>query len=139
MHFDVNWLAIIVATIAGFAVGAAWYTALGKQWRAARGKTREPLGTGPAPFLIGFITELVMAYFMAVVIQALFGSVTVWNGILAGAHMWVGFVITTMILNHRYQGAPWKLTLIDGGHLLLVLVVQGIVIGLFGGGAVPAA
>lgn len=139
MHFDVNWLAIIVATIAGFAVGAGWYTALGKQWMAALGKTREQLGTGPAPFIIGFITELVMAYFMAVVIQALFGSTTVWNGTMAGAHMWVGFVITTMILNHRYQGAPWKLTLIDGGHLLLVLVVQGIVLGLFGGGAVPAA
>jgi hypothetical protein len=139
MHFDVNWLAIIVATVAGFAVGAAWYTLLGKQWMAALGKTREELGTGPTPFIVGFITELVMAYFLAVVIQALFGSTNVWNGILAGAHMWVGFVITTMILNHRYQGASWRLTLIDGAHLLAVLIVQGIVLGLFGGGAVPAA
>lgn len=46
--------------------------------------------------------------------------------------MWVGFVITSMILNHRYQGAPWSLTLIDGGYLLGVLLVQGVVIGLFG-------
>jgi len=134
MHFDVNWLAVIVATIAGFAVGAAWYMTLGNQWMAALGKTREQLASGPVPYIFGIIVELVMAYFMAVVIRALFGEVNIVNGLMAGAHMWLGFVITTMILNHRYQGAPWKLTLIDGGHMLAVLLVQGLVIGLFGGG-----
>ena len=139
MHFDVNWLAVIVATIAGFAVGAAWYTSLGKQWLAALGKTRDQLNAGPAPYTIGIIVELIMAYFMAVVISALFGEINVWNGLMAGAHMWLGFVITTMILNHRYQNMSWRLTLIDGGHMLAVLLVQGLVIGLFGGGLAPAA
>jgi hypothetical protein len=37
-----------------------------------------------------------------------------------------------MIQGHRYEGAPWSRTLIDGGYMLAVLVVQGIVIGLFG-------
>jgi hypothetical protein len=135
MHFAVNWLAVIAATIAGFAVGAAWYTTLGKQWMASIGKTRDQLNAGPTPYVIGIAVELVMAYFMAVVITALFGSVTVWNGLLAGAHMWVGFILPPMILNHRYQNMPWSLTVIDGGHLLLVLLAQGLVIGLFGGAA----
>ncbi len=30
-------------------------------------------------------------------------------------------------------------TIIDGGYMLAVLLVQGLVIGLFGGGAAPAA
>jgi hypothetical protein len=46
--------------------------------------------------------------------------------------MWLGFVLTSMILNHRYQNSKWSLTLIDGAHLLLVLIAQGVVIGLFG-------
>ena len=133
MHFAVNWLAIIVATIAGFAVGAVWYITLGKQWMAAIGKTRDQLDAGPVPYIIGILVEAVMAYFLAVVIAALFGQVTVWNGLLAGAHMWLGFILPPMILNHRYQNMPWSLTVIDGGHLLLVLLVQGAVIGLFGG------
>ncbi|MGV3491340.1 MAG: DUF1761 domain-containing protein [Devosia sp.] len=133
MHFEVNWVAIIVATIAGFAVGAVWYTTLGKQWMAAIGKTREQLNAGPLPYVFGIAVEAVMAYFMAVVIAALFGEVNVWNGLLAGAHMWLGFIMPPMILNHRYQNMPWSLTVIDGGHLLLVLLVQGLVIGLFGG------
>ena len=133
MHFEVNWLAIIVATIAGFAVGAVWYTALGKQWMAAIGKTRDQLNTGPQPYVIGVIVELVMAYFLALVTSNLFGSVTVASGLMAGAHMWLGFIMPPMILNHRYQNMPWRLTALDGGHLLLVLLVQGLVIGLFGG------
>jgi hypothetical protein len=138
MHFAVNWLAIIVATIAGFAVGAAWYITLGKQWMASIGKTRDQLDAGPVPYIIGILVEGVMAYFMALVILALFGEVNVWNGLLAGAHMWVGFILPPMILNHRYQNMPWSLTVIDGAHLLLVLLAQGVVIGLFGGPVVPA-
>lgn len=138
MHFAVNWLAIIVATIAGFAVGAAWYITLGKQWMASIGKTRDQLDSGPVPYIIGILVEAVMAYFMALVIAGLFGEVNVWNGLLAGAHMWVGFILPPMILNHRYQNMPWSLTVIDGAHLLLVLLAQGLVIGLFGGPVVPA-
>ena len=139
-HFAVNWLAVIVAAVASFAVGAAWYMVLANQWLAAIGKTRQ-INADKTPHIWSGVVQLVMAYLIALVTPTLFGEVTVWNGILAGAHMWVGFVITSMIQGHRYQGAPWSLTAIDGGYLLVALIVQGIVIGLFGGPAVvpPAA
>lgn len=134
MVFYVNWLAVIVATIAGFAVGAAWYTTLGRPWLSAIGKTRDQLDASPVPYVIGIIVELVMALVLAVAIRSIFGEVNVANGLLTGAVMWLGFVIPPMILNHRYQNMPWRLTLIDGAHMLAVLLVQGLVIGLFGGG-----
>lgn len=139
MHFTVNWLAVIVAAIVSMAFGAVWYMTLAKQWIAAIGKTREQLNASWQPYAWTFAAELVMAYFIALVTPALFDATTVWTGILAGFHMWVGFIITAMIINHRYQNMPWRLTLIDGGHLLGVLIVQGIVIGLFGGVAAVAA
>jgi hypothetical protein len=140
MHFAVNWLAIVIAAVVSMAIGAVWYNVLGKQWMAALGKSKEQFNTADwTPFAWGFAVELVMAYFIALITPALFGSTDIWNGILAGAHMWVGFGITALILNHRYQGLPWKLTAIDGGYLLLALVSQGIVIGAFGGSAAPAA
>jgi hypothetical protein len=138
MAFEINWLAVIVATIAGFALGAAWYMSLGKQWLAAIGKTRDQLDAGPVPYVIGVAVELVMAVVLALTIRWIFGEVNVANGLLTGAVMWLGFVMPPMVLNHRYQNMPWQLTIIDGGHLLAVLLVQGLVIGLFGGGA-PAA
>jgi hypothetical protein len=140
-HFAVNWLAVVVAMIASMALGFVWYMALSKQWLAAIGKTRDQInGADFTPYVWSVIVQLVMAYFIALLTPLLFGEVSVWTGVLCGVHMWVGFVITSMILNHRYQGAPWSLTVIDGGYLLGVLIVQGIVIGLFGGGApAPAA
>ena len=132
-YFGVNWLAVIAAMVASMALGVAWYMALSKPWMAAVGKTREELQpSDPTPYIWSVVVQLVMAYFVALLTPLLFGSTNVANGALCGLHAWVGFVITSMILNHRYQRARWSLTVIDGGYLLGVLVVQGIVIGLFG-------
>ena len=46
LHFAVNWLAVILATVASFAFGAACYMGLSKQWLAALGRTRHELGVG---------------------------------------------------------------------------------------------
>ena len=131
----VNWIAVVVAAIASMALGFVWYMALGNQWMAALNKTREQImasGNQATPFIISFVMQLVMAYGLALFVPKLLGSTSVANGLLAGFLVWLGFVITSMIINHRYQGSKWSLTLIDGGYLLGVLLVQGVLIGLFG-------
>ena len=132
---SVNWLAIIVATIVSMALGFGWYMALGKQWMAALGRTREQImgqGNQATPFIIAALMQLVMAYFLALLTPKVLGATSLVTGVEMGFWLWLGFVITSMIINHRYQGSKWSLTLIDGGYLLGVLLVQGIVIGLFG-------
>ncbi|GLQ11492.1 hypothetical protein GCM10007913_34240 [Devosia yakushimensis] len=131
-HFAVNWLAVIVAAIVSFAFGAGWYMLLAKPWLAAIGKSREELEGDYTPFIWSGLVLLVMAYFIALLTPALTGATNVGNGLLVGAHMWVGFILTAMILNHRYEGRPWSLTAINGGYLLAVLLIDGLVIGLFG-------
>ncbi|HWA20165.1 MAG TPA: DUF1761 domain-containing protein [Devosia sp.] len=132
---SVNWIAIIVATIASMALGFVWYMLLANQWMAALNKSREDImspGSNPAtPFIISALMQLVMAYFLALFTPKLMGSLDVNNAVITGFHLWLGYVVTSMIINHRYQGAKWSLTAIDGGYLLGVLVVQGVVIGLF--------
>ncbi|WDR01738.1 DUF1761 domain-containing protein [Devosia algicola] len=128
-----NWLAIILAVVASMALGMGWYMALSRQWLEALGKKPEDINSAdPSPYVWSVAVQLVMAYFLAVLIPALTGAINPTNGALVGAQLWVGFVVTAMILNHRYQGANWSLTFIDAGYLLGVLVVQGVVIGLFG-------
>jgi hypothetical protein len=135
MFGSVNWLAIVVATVASMALGFGWYMVLANQWMAAINKTREQImtsGGGATPYILAALMQLVMAYSLALFIPRLMGATTVSNGLIVGFHAWLGFVITSMIINHRYQGSKWSLTLIDGGYLLGVLLVQGLVIGLFG-------
>lgn len=132
-HFAVNWLAVILATVASMALGFGWYMALSKQWLAASGRKAEDIDAKDvAPFIWSAAVQFVMAYFLALLTPVLTGATTVGNGLLVAAHMWFGFVLTSMIMNHRYQGRPWSLTAIDGGYLLCALLLQGIVIGLFG-------
>lgn len=131
-YSDVNWLAIALATLASFAFGALWYMGLSRQWMSALGKTREELQVGMTPFAWSLAVELVMAFFVALFTAAVFAEVTISNAVLVAVHLWLGFVITTLIMNHRYEGMSWRLTLIDGLHVLGVLVIQGVVIGLFG-------
>jgi putative effector of murein hydrolase LrgA (UPF0299 family) len=135
MNFgSVNWIAIVVAMVASMALGFGWYMVLAKQWMGAIGKTREQIeaNASATPFIISALMQLLMAYSLALFIPGLMGVTNVTNGLIVGFHAWLGFVITSMIINHRYQGSKWSLTLIDGGYLLGVLLVQGVVIGLFG-------
>jgi len=126
----VNYIAILVAAVAGFAFGAVWYMALGKPWMAAVGMTEQPK-PNPAVFLMAFVAQLIMAWMLAGALGHL-GDVSVVAGLITAALIWVGFVATTLVVNHRFQGAKWSLTLIDGGHWLGVLLIMGVVLGLFG-------
>lgn len=137
----VNYLAILVAAVASWGFGAAWYMALAKPWMAAAGfASKEAMfGSGgkpsPAPFVLAFGAELVMAWVLAGVIGHLGpGQATLGNGVISGFFLWLGFVVTTMAVNNAYTMRRPALTAIDGGHWLGVLLLQGAILGSMGAG-----
>ena len=139
IHFaDINWLAIVLATVASMALGMAWYTILGNQWMAALGKTREELmpegKNASMPFVIAGICQLIMAYFMYILIGALMSTsatdIQIIDALIIALHLWFGFILTSMLINHAYQGQKLSLTVIDSGYLLGVLLIQGLVLAL---------
>lgn len=129
----VNYLAILVATVAAFAFGAAWYMALSKPWLKAVRRDPTTMKMEIAPIITSFVALLVMAWVIAGLIGHLgIGQVTASNGVISGFFAWLGFMATTMTVNHRYEGFGWDLTLIDGGHWLGVALIMGAVIGWWG-------
>ncbi len=132
-----NYLAIVIAAVIGWLVGAVWYGALfGKPWMAANNLTPETIkarGAAVLPFVIAFAAQLIMAWVLAGLLGHLGpGQVTVRSGVISAAFCWLGFVITTMAVNNAFAGRKPALLLIDGGHWLAVLAVMGAVIGWFG-------
>ena len=125
-----NYFAILIAAIAAFGWGAAYYMTLSKQWLAAVGLTEQQLGNkrSPVPFIISFVALLMMGFVTAGVIGHL-GQVTVKAGIVTGLFLWLGFVVTTVFVNNAYPGRKFSLSVIDSIHWLGVLVIQGAVIG----------
>jgi hypothetical protein len=137
MHVTgISYFAVLVAAIASFAFGGVWYGLLSKQWMAAAGvseKFVKGAGTGPSPvpFIIAFAALLVMAWMLAGVFLHLSSggiALTLRSGLISGALIWAGFVMTSLIVNHAFQGAKRMLTLIDGGHWLGVLLIQSAVL-----------
>jgi hypothetical protein len=108
-------------------------------WTAAHGWTQEEVQARQKqpgaylPFIYTFVGELIMAWVLAGVLGHLGpGQVTFMNGVISGAFLWLGFVITTLATNNFFAGRKPELILIDGGHWLLVLVVMGAIIGAMG-------
>ncbi len=126
----ISYIAVIVAAVGAFGFGAVWYMTLAKPWMAAVGFTEQPKQT-PQPYVVAIISHLIMAYFLAGLIAHL-GDVSAVKGATVAFFVWLAFVATTLSVNHRFQDKPWSLTIIDGGHWLGVMLVQGVIIGLFG-------
>jgi hypothetical protein len=136
----INYMAVAVAGVVGWLVGAAWYGVLGKQWMAALGKDPadcigpdgKPKPMPMGPMVLSLIAVLVMALMLAGVTGHIVPRPTIVAGIAAGVLVWLGFVITTLSVNNAFAGRKPTLTMIDGLHWLAVLLVQGVVLGFFG-------
>ncbi|PVB62125.1 DUF1761 domain-containing protein [Labrenzia sp. 011] len=128
MFDGINLVAVASAAIASFIFGSLWYGLLGKAWMKAADIERTQ--TRPSPAILGtaFFCQVIMAFVFAGIIYHS-GETSIRNGIISAVMVWVGIVMTTQIVNHRFQGKPWSLTLIDGGHWLGVLLLQGFLIG----------
>ncbi len=138
-----NYWAILLAAVAAWIFGAAYYGVLGNAWVTAQGRTMEEFkaqqqakkGTGAAyvPFVLCFVAEIVMAWVLAGILGHLGpGQVTLKNGVISALFLWLGFVVTTIAVNHAFTGRRPMLMIIDAGHWFGVLVVMGAIIGALG-------
>jgi hypothetical protein len=135
----ISYLAVVIAAIAAWLASAAWYTSLGRIYMAALGKTPEQVAfdrNKPGaflPFIYALVANLVIAWMMAGVLGHLgAGQVTLRNGVISGAFLWFGFILTTIWVNYSFAGRDKRLLLIDAGNWLIEFIVIGAVVGAIG-------
>jgi hypothetical protein len=131
----VDYWAVVIGGIVGYAAGALWYWGWSKPWMEAQGFAPESMkaNQSPVPYVVAFLANLVMAWMLAGVVGHLgIGQATIRNGLISAAAVWLGFVATTQTVNYSFGRRPLKLLLIDTGHWLVVLLLQGAVIGFMG-------
>ena len=130
-----NYFAIVTAALASFLIGFVYYGLFGKVWMSATGKSRAILINGGIAFPM--VITIVCQMFMAFVLAWVIGHITrkqvhLEGGIIIATFIWLGFSMTTTAVNCAWQRGKASLILIDGGHWLCVLLVQGSVIGVMG-------
>jgi hypothetical protein len=129
---SLNHIAVLVAAILFFALGAVWYNVFSQPWLDGIGKTVEQLmkdnGGSPAPYVIGFLAILVMCYTLGWIVQRGMEP-TAGNGALTGATVAFGLVGGMLALNYGFEARGITLWLINAGYALVGLVLAGAIIG----------
>ena len=131
----INLVAVLAAAVASWLAGAVWYTLLARPWMIALGKTKAELmrpdgKPSPAPFVVAFLAECLMAAVLASFLARAGAAALPAAGLVTAALAWIGFVATTLATNHGFGGQSPMLTVIDGGHWLVVLLLQGAILSL---------
>lgn len=125
---------ILVAAIATFAFGAAYYMALAKPWMEAAqikvGPDGRPENDSPLPYIVSAIMIVLVAGMMRHVFP-LAGIEGVGKGIVAGFGVGAFFISPWIFINTGYSDRPWKLAVIDSGYATFGCAIMGAVLTLF--------
>jgi hypothetical protein len=126
----ISWLAVIVAAVVKFLIGWGWYSPMlfGKQWQDLNRMTAADVQAGMVPALIAeAVGDLIMAYVLARFVGHYGFGFGV--GVLVGFMAWLGFVATVLANQIFYERKPQQLVVINGGYLLVSLVIMGAILG----------
>ncbi|MGE0226675.1 MAG: DUF1761 domain-containing protein [Acetobacteraceae bacterium] len=128
---DINLIAVLVAVVVKFAIGAVWYAppVFGTRWQELIGQTPERMKERMGRAMV---TDLLMSLVTAVVLAhalRITGQQDLLGGAAAGFLAWLGFVAAPMRAAFVYEDRSIMLFTINVTYLLVSLVVMGAILG----------
>jgi Protein of unknown function (DUF1761) len=137
MTFDLgglNWLAIIVAAIVYFALGALWYSPMlfARPWQRSIGwdTERTPPQQNPMTYIVPFIAYVVMAIAVGLLAEAT-GSDTFAEGLVLGLIVGVGLSLAHTLVDATFdpnKPEPWLWFAINGGYHTIGLIIVAVIV-----------
>lgn len=128
------WPNILLAGLAGFAIGALWYGPLfGKKWMRLSGITKEQVEkakkSGRMPFL--FLSALFLAILMAWVLSIFIEGMALQAALGAAALLWLGLVVPATLGALLWEGRPLALFAITGSNALVQALAMAAILSLW--------
>lgn len=128
---QVNWMAVILATLAALAVSALWYGPVFGRARLEEvgpgklGIRRSPARTAAISAALLFISATMMGHMFARVgLDTL--SVKWWLYFMMSGGLAIAFVIPSLWISYSQQRISTRLALIDGGFWLVAYLSMGL-------------
>lgn len=123
--------AVLVATLAGYGIGAIWYSPFlfAKKWMNSIGMSEDNAdmsGIGKI-MTLSFFFHLILAFNLGMFLNdpTIGASEGAFYGFLTGFG-WVFFVIA---INSMYESRPWSYVFITGGHWTITFTIMGLILG----------
>ena len=138
MNFPINYVAILVATVANFILGFIWYTPLfGKAWARENGfdtSVKPSSGRLARGMIFMVIGNFLMAYVFAhnnaawsfvpgIDMMPVAGQI-----LNAAIFTWLGFYVPTDLSAVAWENKSWKLFFINTGYHLAMLLVAATIL-----------
>ena len=131
---QVNYLAVLVASIAATVVGFLWYSPMlfGKLWMQLSGLTEKKLEESKKKrmakaYIFTFLATIVKGYVLVVFLKYASAS-TIAQGLMIGFWLWLGFIATTTLGSIFWEGKSVKLYILNNAHELITLLVMSIIL-----------
>lgn len=125
--FDLNWIAVVLAAVVYFVLGAVWYGPLfGKMWVAGMGLNPDSMQAAKSGFVITFVANLGLATALASITAGLTGAGAAMQ---AAFWLWLGLVATTATVNAVWDSRPWSVLAINQGYHLVAMLLAAAIVG----------
>ena len=123
---NINIVAVLVAGFAHMAVSLIWFRPelFGKQWMEL---TKQDMKPARQWIPAGIIGHVVTALTLAVLVY-LANATTMVEGIIVGAFVWLGFIVTLELGEMIWEKIPFRLFMIRIGCHLVALSVAGAIL-----------
>lgn len=128
--FDVNWLAVVLAALAGFVVGGIWYgPVMGKRWMGAVGLTEEQVKQGNMALIYGgaFAFSLLASWTLAHTFATYTQDLSVLVKVMTAFGVALGFIVPAIGTNYLFSQKSKALFFIDAAYWLLFYIAMGLV------------
>jgi hypothetical protein len=141
MSFDllgeVDWLAVILAALAYFVIGAVWYAppVMGKTWMAAGGipdMRGSGEGPGPAIYAVPLVGSLLSAIALGMIALAT-ATDSVGEGLVLGLVVGIGFAVSIALVTATFESSkprPFTWGAVNAGYHVLGNLAAATVIAL---------
>lgn len=128
----INHIAVWIAGVAHFMLGAGWYTVLGQAWLKGIGKTEaQVMAEQPntaLPMIIAVVVAIIIAYTLAWLLPRL-GTPSIAGGAKTGMMLALTLIASTLAMNYGFESRSFALWLINSGYMIVGMTVMGAIIG----------
>ncbi|TDB61874.1 DUF1761 domain-containing protein [Arundinibacter roseus] len=126
----INFLAVFVAAVTTFVLGAIWYITFQTPWMELSGVTEAQAAESDpvSAYLISFITYLLGAYALALLFKSMQVS-TLQTGALTGALIGALIVGGNIFTNNTYELKPIGLSILNAGFSAVSYAAMGAILG----------
>lgn len=128
---ELNWLAVVVATLVAFAIGAVWYTPalFGKAWMKAIGlkESDAKKANMVQPIVLTLVGTLISAIALGVLVQVL-ALTTVWQGATFGVLVALAFLATNKVMQAQFELRPLSYNVITSAADVVTLGIMGAIL-----------